>query len=149
MSKNPASRRISKALPRGDKFTAQFALPGLIPDLVRDPQGNPREYDTERDAEIAAMDALMRVYDSRTIDTRVAGGYKRMTGSELAVAIEDLNTTPTYMAELVGVPQHRVMKWLDGEQDIPHSVHVIIKLMLMNDANFELAESITRQCQET
>ncbi|NKW09981.1 hypothetical protein HGG76_11775 [Ochrobactrum tritici] len=35
MSQKPSSKLIAKALPKGDRFTGQFSLPGLIPDLVR------------------------------------------------------------------------------------------------------------------
>ncbi|THK34002.1 hypothetical protein EHS39_33030 [Ensifer sp. MPMI2T] len=147
MSNKPAARRISKALPRGDKFAGQFALPGLVPDLVR--VGDRIQlFDTEREAEIAALEACALLYDSRTIDTRKAGGYRRLSGSELAVALAELDVTVTYFAEIAGVPQHRALKWLDGEQDIPHSVHVLVKLLLMNAANFDMAARITRECQE-
>lgn len=148
MSNKPASRRISKALPRGGKFVGQFALPGLVPALVS--AGNqPILFDTEREAEIAAMEAMLRVYDSRTIDDRKAGGYSRMTGAQLAVLLDEINITPTYFAEIAGVPQSRVMKWLDGEQDIPHSVHVLARLVAASDANFELARKITEEMTET
>lgn len=147
MSNKPASRLIAKALPRGDRFAAQFALPGLTPDLVRD-GGGVRTFPTEREAEVAAMEAVLRLYESRTIDTRKAGGYRRLTGAELAVLLDELDITPTYFAEIVGVPQHRVMKWLDGEQDIPHSVHVLVKLLVHSDENFDIAEKITEESQE-
>lgn len=147
VSNKPASRLIAKALPRGQKFAAQIALPGLVPDLVRNRDGVVT-FDRERDAEIAAMEAVLRLYDSRTIDTRKAGGYLRMTGAELAVLLDEIDITPTYFAEIAGVPQHRVMKWLDGEQDIPHSVHVLAKLVAMNDANFALAEKITEETRD-
>lgn len=148
MSNNPASRRISKALARGDKFAAQFALPGLVPDLVKK-DGRVVLFDNERDAEVAALEATARVYDSRTIDTRKAGGYRRMTGAELSSDIATLDISLTYFAEIAGVPQHRAMKWIDGEQDIPHSVHVLVKLMLQSKSNLELAERVTREAQET
>lgn len=120
MSQKPSSKLIAKALPKGDRFTGQFSLPGLIPDLVRGRDGNVQFFDTEQQAYVAAMEAVIRLYDSRTIDTRKAGGYRRLTGAELAVLLDEVDITPTYFAEIVGVPQHRVMKWLDGEQDIPH-----------------------------
>lgn len=147
VSNKPASRLIAKALPRGDKFSAQFALPGLVPDVVRTREGVVT-FDRERDAEIAAMEAVIRLFDSRTIDTRKAGGYVRMAGAELAVLLDEIEITPTYFAEIAGVPQHRVMKWLDGEQDIPHSVHVLAKLIAASDENFALAERITEETQE-
>lgn len=149
MSQKPSSKLIAKALPKGDRFTGQFSLPGLIPDLVRGRDGNVQYFDTEQQAYVAAMEAVLRLYDSRTIDTRKAGGYRRLTGAELAVLLDDIDVTPTYFAEIAGVPQHRVMKWLDGEQDIPHSVHVLAKLLKLNEANFNLAETITEEYRES
>lgn len=147
MTAKPASRLIAKALARGEKFVGQFALPGLVPALVRDQKGI-KLFTTEEEAERAAMVAVIRLYESRTRDTRKAGGYRRLTGSDLALLLDKINITPTYFAEIVGVPQHRVMKWLDGEQDIPHSVHVLGRLLALNDDNFELAEQITENAQE-
>ncbi|MCM0751557.1 hypothetical protein DEA98_10145 [Brucella pseudogrignonensis] len=149
MSQKPSSKLIAKALPKGDRFTGQFSLPGLIPDLVRGRDGNVQFFDTEQQAYVAAMEAVIRLYDSRTIDTRKAGGYRRLTGAELAVLLDEVDITPTYFAEIVGVPQHRVMKWLDGEQDIPHSAHVLVKLMKLNDDNFRVAEEITEEYRES
>ncbi|NKW09982.1 hypothetical protein HGG76_11780 [Ochrobactrum tritici] len=63
--------------------------------------------------------------------------------------LDEVDVTPTYFAEIVGVPQHRVMKWLDGEQDIPHSAHVLVKLMKLNDDNFRVAEEITEEYRES
>jgi len=147
VSMKPASRLICKAIPRGDKFVGQFALPGLVPDVVRHGD-RPAVFDTEREAHVAAMEAVLRLYDSRTVDARKAGGYRRLTGAELAVMLDTLDVTVTYFAEIAGVPQHRVMKWIDGEQEIPHSVHVLARLMLASDENFKIAEEITEQCQE-
>lgn len=144
MSNKPASRLIAKALPRGSHFNAQFALPGLVPDLVRDRNGV-RRFESVREAEVAAMEAVIGLYNSRTIDTRKAGGYRRLAGAELAVMLDNIDITPTYFAEIAGVPQHRVMKWLDGEQDIPHSIHVLTKLLAHSDQNFEIAQELTEE----
>jgi hypothetical protein len=141
----PASRRICKALPDGNKFVAQFALPGLVPDLVRR-GGKVVAFDTQREAEVAALEAFAAMFDSRTIDTRKAGGYRRITGSELSALLNEIDITVTYAAEIAGVPQHRFMKWLDGEQDVPHSVHVLFRLMAISEANADIAERITKEC---
>ena len=146
MTTKPASRLIAKALPRGRQFVGQFALPGLFPDLVRDKKGLTL-FDNERDAEFAAMEAALRLYDSRTYDTRKAGGYLRLTGAELAALLNQLDITPTYAAEIIGVPQSRVLKWLDGEQDIPHVVNLALRMMALSKDNLALAEQITAESQ--
>lgn len=147
MEHKPSSRPIANPIPTHGGFQAQFSLPGLIPAIVRE-GGKPKVFQTEQEAEYAALKALFRLHESRTRDTRKAGGYRRLTGAELAVLIDEANITVTYFAELMGVPQHRVMKWIDGEQDIPHSIHVAIKLIAASDANFKLAENITESYRE-
>lgn len=147
----PASRYIAKAIPVVGEpgcFYAQFASPGLIPLMVRPKDGDrsPSEFKSVEEAENAARKALLDALTNRVVDTRTAGGYRRMSGAELAVAIEAADLTPTHFAELYGVPQARVLKWLDGEQDIPHSAHVLIKL-LVNEKNYEMAEEITEWAQ--
>lgn len=148
MSKKPASRLIAKGLARGDKFAGQFALPGLVPALVRDRSGGVHLFGSEREAEISAMEAVLKLYDSRTVDSRKATGYRRLTGAELAILLDEANITVTYFAELYGVPQSRVIKWLDGEQDIPHSAHVMVKLIAADESNFKLIENITEEYRE-
>jgi DNA-binding transcriptional regulator YiaG len=147
MDSKPSSRPIANALPTHGGFVAQFSLPGLTPALVRK-QGKAEVFATEHEAEHAALKACFKLHESRTIDTRKAGGYRRLTGAELAMLLDRANITVTYFAEIAGVPQHRVMKWLDGEQDIPHSVHILIKLIAASDDNFALAENITEQYRE-
>lgn len=147
MESKPSSRPIAHAIPTHGGFVAQFSLPGLVPALVRN-RGTAEVFRTEEAAEFAALKALFRLHESRTMDTRKAGGYRRLTGSELALLLDKANITVTYFAEIAGVPQHRVMKWLDGEQDIPHSVHVLIKLIAASDANFNLAEKITEDYRD-
>lgn len=144
MADKPASRVIAKALKRDNGFVAQFALPGLVPDMVRQDggRGGAIVYPTELAAVQAAREAALRVLDSRTVDTRKAGGYLRMTGAELGVALQDAELTPTEFAELYGVPQHRVMKWLHGEEDVPHSAHLVARLLAYEE-NYREARSIT------
>ena len=144
----PASRRISKAVPRGKKFVAQFALPGLVPALVQS-GGADKLFETEAEAEAAALKAFAALYDSRTLDTRKNKGYVRLTGAALALALDELNVTPTFFAELLGFPQSRVMGWIDGAQDIPHSVHLVVHLMKFNpEKMLDRAEDLLEQCED-
>ena len=148
MADKPSYKPIAKALPvhTGSGFHGQFALPGLVPALVRK-DGAPAIFSNEVQAEFAALRALFRLLTSRTTDTRKAGGYKRISGAEFAMLLNEAGVTPTLFAEIYGVPQARVMKWLDGEQDIPHSAHVLARLLRIKE-NFVLADDITARAQE-
>jgi len=143
----PASRVIAKAMPKGDGYVGQFALPGLIPDLVRDKNGEPTIFRTEIDAHNAACRVLVAVLQARTEDTRKAGGITRLTPAEFGELLAKADITPTYFAELMNLPYHRVMKWLDGEQDIIHAANLLVRLMA-DENNFRLIEAITKQAQD-
>lgn len=145
MATKPASRPIAKAVPHpsGRGFAGQFALPGLVPDFVRF-QGQVVRYLGEVEARDGAYAALFRLLESRTTDTRKAGGYERITGAELATLLIDADISPTEFAEIYGVPQARVMKWIDGEQDIPHSANVLVRLLQIQE-NYEEAKALTRR----
>ncbi|QPC87103.1 hypothetical protein GA830_10390 [Mesorhizobium sp. NBSH29] len=146
----PASRPIAKALPIRDdsgEFYAQFALPGMVPMLVNEDSSGAGRYQSVKDAENAARKALFGILTSRTVDTRKAGAYKRITAADFAVSLDEANITPTYFAEIYGVPYARVMMWLDGAADVPHSAHVLVKL-IATEENFVKARSITERAQD-
>ncbi|EBV3599773.1 hypothetical protein DOI34_24735 [Salmonella enterica subsp. enterica serovar Virchow] len=147
MAINPASRPIAKAIkhPSGNGWAGQFALPGLVPDYVRE-DGRPAKYAEMQAAELSALRAMLRLLLSRTTDDRKAGGYQRMTGAELAAAMVEAEVTPTEFAELYGVPQSRVIGWVDGAQDIPHSAAVLIRMLAIEE-NYQLARSMTDRAQ--
>jgi len=100
-------------------------MPGTIPALYTNKNGSPKVFNTEAEAESAACRAFFKTFESVTYDTRKAGGYIRISAIQLSNLLNLANVTPTEFAELYGVPQARVMKWLHGEQDIPHSAAVI------------------------
>lgn len=142
----PASRPIAKALRHNNRWVGQFALPGLVPDLVRE-RGQVKTFESPADAKAAALDVLFNLYISRTTDKRRAAGYERMTPADFAVALDAAEITPTYFAEIYGVPQHRVLKWLDGEQDIPHSARVLVEL-IKDEKAFQIARRLTEEAQQ-
>lgn len=144
----PASRPIAKAVrhPSGKGLAGQFALPGLVPSYVRDREDRVQRFDTEDAAEFAALRVMRAVLESRMADPRRAAGYSRMTGAELAIALDEADITPTEFAELYGVPQSRVMGWIDGVQDIPHSAAVYVRLLAIEE-NYVEARSMTDRAQ--
>ena len=148
MADKPASRPIAKAIrhPSGKGFAGQFALPGLVPDEVRDRENRVTRFDNERDAEFMALRVMKAVLESRMSDPRKAGGYDRLTGADLAQLLVDADLTPTEFAEIYGVPQARVMGWIEGAQDSPHSAQVLIRLLSIEE-NYVKARAITDQAQ--
>lgn len=147
MPKHPATKPIAKAIPHpsGTGYAGQFALPGMVPRLVTDANG-PIRFTVEKDAVFAALQAGWVVYEARTLDKHPAKEYERMSAAELAAALVAAELTPTEFAELCGVPQARVMYWLDGTQEIPHSAHVLINLLKWED-NFTTARQITDEAK--
>lgn len=149
MANKPASRPIAKALPHPSKkgFAAQFAVPGQVPQYVVDNDGKVRQFESDRSAEVVALRVLQAIMDSRNNNPRRAGLYNRMTGAQLAAALDESELTPTEFAEIYGVPHERILKWIAGEQDIPHSAHVLVKLLAYEE-NFTEAREITNQAMK-
>jgi DNA-binding transcriptional regulator YiaG len=140
MPSKPASKPLAKALPReGGKFRAQWAMPGLIPDYVRDADGKPLNFPSERQAVAAAKMYVFDYLSTRLVDSRKNSGGRMLSPAEFAVALDRANITPTYFAEIYGTTQERVVGWLEGKQDIPHVAHLVVRGLQL-DNFFKLAE---------
>ena len=146
MADRPASRAFAKALARGDRFVGQFALPGLVPEEVKR-DGRIVQFSTEAEATAAAERALAQKMSSRRVETKRKGEYTRMSGEQLAVALARANMNPHTFARVYGVPQARVIKWIDGEQEIPHVAAVFVRLMVEPD-NRRIAEEVTQEAMK-
>lgn len=142
MADKPASRYIAKALPRGGMFVGQFAAPGLIPEYVVDRDGQVMRFRKQEDAELAAAQAMIRVLNSRNSRASMVGGYTRMTPAEFASALAESDITPSAFSLIYGVKPDRVLGWLDGVQDIPHAVRVLVELLRYEDI-YKEAKAIT------
>jgi len=146
MKYQPAAQLIAIAIPHGPGFLSEYALPGMLPVIVSDPDtGDPVMHMDRKCAEGAARDAVLEAYRRRISDTRKNCGYVRMTGAEMAALLAHLMLDTEEAAEIIGVPQARVVKWIDGEQDIPHSVNLLLRLLSLNVACLELARAITKE----
>jgi len=138
----PSSKPFAKALPApGGGYHRQFSLPGLIPDLVKR-DGKPEVFEAAAAAHGAAAIALVGKLELRSMHSKRTHDYTRITGAELGVAIVAASLKPADFARLYGVPVSRVMGWIDGVQEIPHSAHVLVKL-LADRHNREDAVKIT------
>jgi hypothetical protein len=139
----PSAGPIAKALPaaKSGKFNAQFSMPGLVPDLVRNRHGQTVTYSNELEAEHAAMRALFNVFESRMIDTRKLGDFQRIAPGEFAMFLANADVTPTFFAEILGTTHAGVMQCLDGSSDVPHWARLIAHLLPFGN-NFKLASEL-------
>lgn len=140
--KKPAKDYIHKAIPKDGKFVGQFAIPGYVPELVRQ-YGRVLEFDTPEEADAAACTAIVRVLENRPMSKSKPERYARMSPGEFSQALNDLNVTATFFAYLYGTSEHRIMTWLDGSMEIPHPARVLIELMKTDEKLIDLAENVT------
>lgn len=144
----PSSVYIAKAmqLPSG-KWQAVFSAPGLVPEVSSSPDGRVFEFNTEEEAERRAWQALLKVLNAPRRQARQSQGkperYKKLTGPEFAVLLAQAGLTPTFFAYLYGTSQDRVLKWIDGVDDVPHPVRLLLTLFIDNSRNVDLAEKVT------
>jgi DNA-binding transcriptional regulator YiaG len=129
------------ATPARDGFTASYTVPGLEgPRFVMD-RGQPLVVPNDVDALAEAGVNLCEFMNERTRSRRKFG-YTRLGGAELAIALRDLGLTPSEFAILYGSNLQRVMQWMDGEDDVPHQVRVMLALFTLPGA-IGLARQIT------
>ena len=158
----PAVTFVATAIPLPDgRYLAQYAAPGLVPSYVT--VGNPpvpkvfqESWDAENEARKTLFNTLNRA--RRPIVKRVdaAGNVterrvlrvkrerqKKLTGREFAIKLAEAGLTPTFMAFLYGTSPDRVMKWIDGIEDIPHPVNVLLEIFKSDPRTIDVAEALT------
>jgi DNA-binding transcriptional regulator YiaG len=142
----PARRFVAQAIPFGSKFMAQWAAPGMIPNYVDD-GGSAKIYEEAGAAEDDARRILFEALNSgihRDPSRSKLAAYEKMTGPELAVALADLDVSPTWFAFIMATNYQRVIDWMTGAQDIPHTVRVMIEIFKRDPAAMDAAEATTR-----
>lgn len=138
----PAKTLIAKALPHSDGWRGQFALPGHVPDHVRDKTNRPVTFSSEQEAEAAAREAVITAMRASLEYRRKPGRYELIAPADFASMLNEADITARHFAELLGVGESRVIKWLNGEADIPHWAHLIVTLLL-DEGNYQRAARLT------
>ncbi len=146
MASKPSKSLIAKALWKNNEWVAQFALPGHVPDLIH-VEGQPHRtatFQTEQAAENAAIRAAFAALNASLKYTRKPGNYELISPETFATLLDEADLGARHFAELLGVPESRVIKWLNGEADVPHWAHLLIRLMSVED-NYRDAKSLMAQ----
>lgn len=144
---NPIYKAWAEPNNRGPGFIAVWIAPGLVPDIVRPDGKAPAIFDTEIEAEIAGWRRMAEVMNGPRIRANKNQGkperYKRLSGPEFAEALRAAGITPTFLAYLYSTSAHRVLTWIDGAEDIPHPVRVLLALFQDDERNIDIAEKVT------
>lgn len=147
----PAKTYIAKAKPnpRGSGYVAQFAPPGLIPRIVEDSAtGRPSVFTTEREAETEARRVLFNMLTSGPPRENVTkdrlAAYEKLTGAEFAVLLAENEISPTWFAFIMATNYQRVMDWISGAHDIPHTARVMLEIFKRHPGAIDSADEVTR-----
>jgi DNA-binding transcriptional regulator YiaG len=144
-SPKPSRTAFAKAVPlRTGGYRAQYALPGLLPEFVINENGRPIIYDTAGYAESDSARALIHALNSRLRYTRKAGQTEAMSAADFAVALAESGMSAIEFSQVLGVPEDRVMKWLNAAADIPHWARLVLELCLdpeTQDRAFDITDA--------
>lgn len=147
---NPIFRAWAEPNSRGPGFIALWIAPGLVADIVRPDGKTPAIFNTEFEAELAGWRRMAEVMNGPRIRANKQQGkperYQRLTGPEFAEQLRDAGITPTFLAYLYSTSAHRVLTWIDGAEDIPHPIRVLLALFQADEANIDIAEKVTEDC---
>lgn len=144
---NPSTHYFAKALPaREGGYTAQYGIPGLLPTRLKDETGAIAVFTDAETAEFEAARAMIAVLNSRSQSLRGRDKperYRKLTPAELADLLAKANLTPTFFAYLYGTDPGRVLKWLEGNEDIPHPARIMLEVLIAHPDATTVAELAT------
>ncbi|AMX93693.1 MULTISPECIES: hypothetical protein [Mesorhizobium] len=144
---NPIFRAWAEPNNRGPGFIALWIAPGLVADIVRPDGKTPAIFSTELEAELAGWRRMAEVLNGPRIRANRDQGkkerYQRLTGPEFAEQLRAAGITPTFLAFIYSTSPHRVLTWLDGAEDIPHPIRVLLALFQADERNIDIAERVT------
>ncbi len=108
-------------------YIGVYHIPGTPEHFARYPDGSIEIFGRDIEAMAAAGFHLCAALNDRSRFS-YKHGYRRMGGAELAVELERFGISPSQFAGVYGTKQTRVLNWIDGAEDIPHSAHLLIAL---------------------
>ena len=109
-------------------FIGAYSIPGKDEQFARNEANEIEVFETEDEAVAAAGDDLCTAMNART-KYNTKQGYRRMGGAELAVALKELGITPAQLSAIYGTTMKRVLQWIDGDNDIPHVLNLLIAML--------------------
>lgn len=74
--------------------------------------------------------------------------YNRMTSEDMSEDLNTLHLTAGQFARISGARHERVLKWLEGKEDIPPHVPVLLALLELPGAMIKAQEVVDFYIQE-
>lgn len=146
----PSKLFVAQGRPQpSGKFHALYSAPGLLPDLVKDPtSGVPREFDTDEEAQVGALFALIGVLNAPRRRFLGASGHRKarpakIGGPEFAALLRAAGLQPSELAYITDKPVDRIFGWIDGKQDIPHEIRLLLELFNRDAVAIDIAYNVT------
>lgn len=143
------TKYFARAVPiKGGGFHSEYGAPGLEPAFVLGIRNARVVSSTQDDAELVAARILIDVLNSRATslnDDNKPEKWLRMTAQEFSVSLADLNMSPTFFAFIFGTSQRRVLSWIEGTQEVPHAVRLILEACKADLDNLDLFEQVTER----
>ena len=65
-----------------------------------------------------------------------------MPPQDFSAALNHLGLTANQFARLIGSQRKRVIGWLEGEKEVPHHVHLIVRLCLESPGVLQYAKRL-------
>lgn len=136
-----------------------YYAPGLIPGTVRDRAGVATVFPTEKDARLAAAEAMIATLNAPRDYRDVRDGgkperYQKLSGAEFANLLQESGITLKLFAYIYGTSMKRAFWWLDGrndkggEENVPHPARILLELFKADPKNIDIAEAVTDSVTE-
>jgi DNA-binding transcriptional regulator YiaG len=110
--------------------------------------GTPEVFTGQREAEAEARRVLFNMLNSgpprETATKDKLAAYEKLTGPEFAVLLSEIDVSPTWFAFIMATNYPRVMDWISGAQDVPHTARVLLEIFKRHPEAIDTAEEATR-----
>lgn len=129
-------------------YVSWWAAPGHHPGIVKDPKTKDVQvFDNQAIAEIFGWRRMAEALNRpRVLASKGQGKperYRKMSHLEFSQELADVELTPTFFAYLYGTSPKRVIDWIDGVEDVPHPVRLMLALFKDDPKNIDIIESLT------
>lgn len=129
---------------RHSGFLGSYCIPGKDRQFATTEDGQFAFFATEDAAMAAAATALCNALNNRVFKTGRIYDYERLRPADFSMALTHLGLSPFDFARMHGNRHDRVMKWIDGKEDIPPWVRPVLAAYGFPEALYAAQEEADR-----